>query len=282
MSGSRRTASSRGERPAADRVPRALLRALRRLRLHRRARGRARRRLRRPADWQELLDAFWRDFKPKAGEVMEQQAVRDHRRARRVPRALAVPRQGRRHRPAALPAVRQGPAVACAAASSARSSPAPTIPSASITRQFGAGRRRGARRRAGRARQRHRRSRSGRFGPYVERRRSKRASIPKDVPQDSLTSTWPSNCCRCRATIGAHPESGQADHRLDRPLRPVPRPRRQICAAGLDRRGVRDRHERGGRQARRGRGRRRPAQRRLARADRGARARIRPAAARSR
>ena len=41
-------------------------------------------------DWQKLLDDFWRDFKPKAGEVMDQKPSRDHRRARRVPRALAL------------------------------------------------------------------------------------------------------------------------------------------------------------------------------------------------
>ena len=38
----------RGERPAADRLPRALLRTLRLLRFHRRSRGRARRHFRRP------------------------------------------------------------------------------------------------------------------------------------------------------------------------------------------------------------------------------------------
>ena len=45
-------------------------------------------------DWQKLLDDFWRDFKPKAGEVIEQKAERHHRRARRVPRAVAVSGQG--------------------------------------------------------------------------------------------------------------------------------------------------------------------------------------------
>ena len=45
---------SGGERAAGDGVPRALLRALRQLRLHRRARGRAGRRLRRPARLAEI------------------------------------------------------------------------------------------------------------------------------------------------------------------------------------------------------------------------------------
>ena len=41
-------------------------------------------------DWQKLLDDFWRDFKPKAGEVMEQKPSEITAGARRVPRALAV------------------------------------------------------------------------------------------------------------------------------------------------------------------------------------------------
>ena len=85
-------------------------------------------------DWQKLLDDFWRDFKPKAGEVMDQKPSEITAGARRVPRALALSAARRRQRPARLPAMRQRPAVACAAASSARSSPAPTIPTATTRR----------------------------------------------------------------------------------------------------------------------------------------------------
>ena len=61
-------------------------------------------------DWQKLLDDFWRDFKPKAGEVMDQKPSRDHRGARRVPRALALSAARRWQRSARLPAMRQRPA----------------------------------------------------------------------------------------------------------------------------------------------------------------------------
>ena len=112
---------------------------------------------------------------------MEQKPSRSDRRARRIPRALAVPRQGRRQRPAAVPAVRHRAAGASRRQISARSSPAPTIPNANSPGS------------SGRAASRPRPTgptelgngielKVGRFGPYLERD-GKRASIPKDVPQ---------------------------------------------------------------------------------------------------
>ena len=86
---------------------------------------------------------------------------------------------------------------------------------------------------------------SGRFGPYVERG-EKRASIPKDVPLDDVTTEVAERLLSLPREIGPHPETGQADHGVDRALWALPRARRQICEAELDRRGVRDRHERGG------------------------------------
>ena len=119
-------------------------------------------------DWQKLLDDFWRDFKPKAGEVMDQKPSEITAGARRVPRALALSAARRRQRPAPLPAMRQRPAAACAAASSARSSPAPTIPTANTPRSSA----RAATRRRATARPTSATAsllKSGRFGPYVER-----------------------------------------------------------------------------------------------------------------
>ena len=85
-------------------------------------------------DWQKLLDGFWRDFKPKAGEVMDQKPSEITAGARRIPRALALPaaRRRQRSRGSARSAATAG--CRCAVASSARSSPAPTIPTASIRR----------------------------------------------------------------------------------------------------------------------------------------------------
>ena len=51
-------------------------------------------------NWQKLLDDFWRDFKPKAGEVMEQKPSEITAGARRVPRAVALSAARRRHRSA--------------------------------------------------------------------------------------------------------------------------------------------------------------------------------------
>ena len=62
------------------------------------------------AQWQAVLDAFWKDFKPKTAEVMEQKPSEVTARARHLPRALPVPRQGRRHRSAALPELPRGQA----------------------------------------------------------------------------------------------------------------------------------------------------------------------------
>ena len=100
----------RGERAAADRLPRALLRTLRLLRFHRPSRGRARRDFGRAdamaAGARGLLARF--QAEDRRGDGAE--ALGDHRRVGRFPRALAVPGQRRRQRPAALPGLRRRPA----------------------------------------------------------------------------------------------------------------------------------------------------------------------------
>ena len=71
------------------------------------------------AQWQAVLERFWRDFKPRTGEVMETEAVGDHRGTRRISWPLSLPRQGRRQRSARLPELRHR--AACAARRKVRS-----------------------------------------------------------------------------------------------------------------------------------------------------------------
>ena len=63
---------------------------------------------------------------------------------------------------------------------------------------------------------------SGRFGPYVERG-EKRASIPKDMPLEDVTTEVAERLLSLPREIGAASGERQADHRVDRALRPLPR-----------------------------------------------------------
>ena len=71
---------SRGERAAGDGVPRTLLRALRQLRLHRRARRRAGRCLRRPARLAEVARRLLARLQAEGRRGHGPEAERDHRR----------------------------------------------------------------------------------------------------------------------------------------------------------------------------------------------------------
>ena len=64
------------------------------------------------AEWQAVLEAFWRDFKPKTAEVMEQKPSRGDRRARHVPRAYLFPDKGDGSDPRLCPVCQRGQAVA--------------------------------------------------------------------------------------------------------------------------------------------------------------------------
>ena len=152
------------------------------------------------------------------------EAVRDHRGARRVPRALAVSAARRRQRPARLPGMRQRPAVA-ARRQVRRVRRLLQLSRLQLHPEVRPGRRGQAR---ARARQElgdgHRAARPGASGPIVERGRSKRASIPKDVPVEDVTAEMAERLLSLPREIGAHPGDRQADHRLDRPLRALSRP----------------------------------------------------------
>jgi DNA topoisomerase-1 len=157
-------------------------------------------------NWQKLLDAFWRDFKPKAGEVMDQkpseitQALDEFlapwlyppRADGSDPRICPQCGNGR----LSLRGGRFGAFVACS-----------NYPDCKYTQKFGQG---------GDQAQSDGPTelgegillKTGRFGPYVEQG-DKRASIPKDVPVDEVTTEVAQRLLSLPRDIGPHPETGK-------------------------------------------------------------------------
>ncbi|MEO5578139.1 MAG: type I DNA topoisomerase [Sphingomicrobium sp.] len=154
--------------------------------------------------WQAMLDAFWKDFKPKAGEVMEQKpsevtAALDEFLAPFLfpdkedgtdPRLCPLCGTGR----LGLRGGKYGAFVACS-----------NYPECKFTRQFGQGGEQPASEGPtdlGNGIE----LKSGRFGPYLERD-GKRASIPKDV-KDGMTVETAEALLSLPREIGLHPETG--------------------------------------------------------------------------
>ena len=157
-------------------------------------------------DWQKLLDGFWRDFKPKAGEVMEQkpseitQALDEFlapwlyppRADGSDPRICPQCGNGR----LSLRGGKFGAFVACS-----------NYPDCKYTQKFGQG---------GEQAQTEGPTelgdgillKRGRFGPYVERG-DKRASIPKDISLEDVNAEVAERLLSLPREIGPHPESGK-------------------------------------------------------------------------
>jgi DNA topoisomerase I len=157
-------------------------------------------------DWQKLLEGFWRDFRPKAGEVMDQKpseitAALDEflapwlyppRADGSDPRVCPQCGNGR----LSLRGGKFGAFVACS-----------NYPDCKYTQKFGQG---------GDQAQSEGPTelgdgillKSGRFGPYVERG-DKRASIPKDVPLEDFTTEVAERLLSLPREIGPHPETGK-------------------------------------------------------------------------
>jgi len=158
-------------------------------------------------DWQKLLDAFWRDFKPKAGEVMDQKPSEITQALDEFLAPWLYPPRADGSDPRLCPSCgngrlslrggKFGAFVACS-----------NYPECRYTQKFG--------QTGGEAASDGPQDlgdgillKSGRFGPYVERG-DKRASIPKDVPLADVDREAAERLLSLPREIGAHPETGKA------------------------------------------------------------------------
>jgi len=155
--------------------------------------------------WLKLLDDFWRDFKPKAGEVMEQKPSDVTAALDDFLSPWLFPDKGDGSDPRLCPLCgtgqlglrggRYGAFVACS-----------NYPECKYTRRFGQGEEAASEGPAevgnGIV------LKNGRFGPYLERDGT-RASLPKDVPQGDLTLEMAEKLLSLPREIGPHPETGK-------------------------------------------------------------------------
>ena len=167
--------------------------------------------------WQEVLDRFWRDFKPKTGEVMEQKPSEITAALDDFLAPWLFPDKGDGSDPRLCPACgegrlglrggRFGAFVACS-----------NYPDCKFTRRFGqtgeGGEEAGPQLLGQDPESGQEVSlRAGRFGPYFQLgdgKEAKRASLPRDVPAADADLALALRLLALPRIIGDHPETGKA------------------------------------------------------------------------
>jgi DNA topoisomerase-1 len=167
--------------------------------------------------WQQVLEGFWRDFKPKTAEVMEQKPSEITAALDDFLAPWLFPDKGDGTDPRLCPACgegrlglrggRYGAFVACS-----------NYPACKFTRRFGQGAESGAEDSGPQVLGQDPDSggdvtlRSGRFGPYFqlgEGKEAKRASLPKDVPASDADLEIALRFLSLPRDVGDHPETGK-------------------------------------------------------------------------